>query len=77
MKSLREAAPIPRVAGREKAGHIKSMPVRGASQSFWSNGGAMRPPIGEVGPTVVFDAAFEGGQSVCPAFDQRLPAAAI
>ena len=33
----------------------------------------MRPPIEEVGPTVVCDAAFEGGQSVGPAFDQRLP----
>ena len=31
----------------------------------------MRPPIGEVGPTVVFNAAFEGDQSVGPAFDQR------
>ena len=31
----------------------------------------MRPPIGEVGPTVVFNAAFEGDQSVDPAFDQR------
>ncbi len=29
LKSLREAAPIPRAAEREKAGHIKSMPVRG------------------------------------------------
>ncbi len=33
----------------------------------------MRPPIEEVGPTVAFDAAFEGGRSVGPAFDQRLP----
>ena len=31
----------------------------------------MRPPIGEVGPTVVFNAAFDGDQSVGPAFDQR------
>ena len=31
----------------------------------------MRPPFGEVGPTVVFNAAFEGDQSVGPAFDQR------
>ena len=29
LKSLREAAPVPRAAEREKAGHIKSMPVRG------------------------------------------------
>ena len=31
----------------------------------------MRPPIGEVGPTAVFNAAFEGDQSVGPAFDRR------
>ena len=31
----------------------------------------MRPAIGEVGPTVVFNAAFEGDQSVGPAFDRR------
>ena len=43
----------------------------GASQSCWSNGGAMRPQIGEVGPAVVFNAAFEGDRSVGSAFDQR------
>ena len=31
----------------------------------------MRPPIGEVGPTAVFNAAFEGDQSVGPAFNRR------
>ena len=31
----------------------------------------MRPPIEEVSPTIVFDAAFEGDQSVGSAFDQR------
>ena len=31
----------------------------------------MRPQIGEVGPAVVFNAAFEGDRSVGSAFDQR------
>ena len=44
---------------------------RGASQCCWSGGGGMRPPIEEVSPTIVFDAAFEGDQSVGSAFDQR------
>ena len=43
----------------------------GASQCCWSNGGAMRSIIEEVGPTIVFFAAFESDQSVGPAFDQR------
>ena len=58
-------------AEREKAGHIKPMPVMGCIPILLVNGGAMRPPIGEAGPTVVFSSAFEGDQSVGPAFDRR------
>ena len=44
--------------------------VRSASH-FWSDGSATNPPIKEFSPTIVFDAAFEGGQSVGPASDQQ------
>ena len=38
---------------------------------FCADGSATNPPIKKFSPTVAFDAAFEGGQSVGPAFDQR------
>ena len=44
--------------------------VRSASH-FWSDGSATNPPIKEFSPTNVFDAAFEGGQSVGTASDQQ------
>ena len=39
---------------------------------FWSGGcGETGPPIDEVGPTIVFEAAFDGDRALAPAFDQR------
>lgn len=37
--------------------------VLGASHVFWSGGGATSPPIEEIGPTVVLEAAFQGTES--------------
>ena len=36
----------------------------------WSDGGATDSPIKKFSHTIVFDAAFEGDQSVGPTFDQ-------
>ena len=38
---------------------------------FWTDGSTTNPPIKKFSPTIIFDAAFEGGQNVGPALDQR------
>ena len=38
---------------------------------FWADRSATIPPIKKFSPTIIFDAAFEGGHSGGPAFDQR------
>ena len=37
---------------------------------FWADRSATVPPIKKFSPAIIFAAAFEGGQSVGPAFDQ-------
>ena len=57
----------------DHVGHIlyhDTQGVRSASH-FWSDGSATNLPIKEFSPTIVFDAAFEGGQSVGPASDRQ------
>ena len=52
----------------------KAGPKRGAFLFFWSEGcGAASPPIEEVGPSVVFDAAFDGEQGVGACFRPAAP----
>ena len=40
----------------------------GCALFCWSSVGATNPPIKEVGPTIAFDTAFDGEQSVCVRF---------
>ena len=60
------ARPIRSVQARREFFLVEQL----AHPIFWASRSATVPPIKKFSPAIIFDAAFEGGQSVGPAFDQ-------